>query len=261
MSRRLSVVLSFFVAISLAVTVVESAGEAEEPRSPQDKILWANKEKQRAMFIPQSLLQGPLSDLPVDESSLRGLKHRLKVQRHPELFPKELPFGRVAECRQESGSASPGSAANAMDLTTLLASSDVVWIGTIVDIEPGVEPRLVAAVEVAYVQLEEIFRLRPGASAPSSERSTAVMFGGAKVSVSGTVLCDEGAPGFYEPRVGDRILLGGSILTEDPRVFQGYVFPLKGNTIRLQPYSLLEPDSGPQQLDALRARLQEVVRE
>lgn len=260
---RMSFVLSLLIATSVALGPGAPAREKEESvdRDPRGKILWANKEKQRAMFIPQSLLQRPLDELPLDESSLRGLEHRLEVQRHPELFPEDLPAGRVAKCRQRSTPSSMGSASKTMDLATLLVGKDVVWIGTIVDLESGVDPRLVAAVEAAYVRLDEIVRLRPGARAPSSQWPMVKMFGGARVSIGGTVLCDEELPGFYQPRVGDRLLLGGTVLPEEPRVFQGEVFPLEGNTVRLQPFSFLEPDSGPRDLGALKSRLEEVAQE
>lgn len=238
-------------------------GDITDRTDLPQRMIWSSIEKQRPLFIPQDLLASlSLEKLPLSEREKKDLELRLEYQRHPELYPKQIPSGRLAECRERASSGGQGSAPQAKDFAELLGDTEVAFVGTIERVEAGLDPRLIEAVEMAFVRVDKVVHRQKGVEAAQEESTVAILSPGGRITIEGTVLCDDRREGFYHPRPGDRILAAGWIGEEDERFIDGaYVFPLDGEEIHVQPYAFLRKDAESGVLQTLPSRLEEVREE
>jgi hypothetical protein len=255
---------------ALAVLVIawtafaDGGGEDTDLRRElAQRVIWSSVEQQRPLFIPADLLNSlPLQELPLNETDRGALERRLEYQRHPELYPKQIPSGRLAECRERASSGGQGSAPQAKGFAELMTDTDVAFVGTIERVEAGFDPRLVAVVEMAFVRVDEVIHRANEITSVVPKAVVAIRLEGGRIEIEGTVLCDEVPEGFDRPKVGDRVLAAGWIGPGDPRFLEGaYVFPLDGDSIRVQPYAFLEEDADPGVLRTLSVRMKQAARD
>lgn len=239
---------------------------ADQPREKADlggQIVWMADDQRRPLFIPQSVLDRvALERLPLSEDERGFFARRLDRQRRPELYQMQYPGHRVPLCEQHSTPGAQGSASNATDLASLMARSEAVFAGEISSVESGIDPRRFEVAQLAFIKIEEVMACRSKLRCPNEKELVEILFRGGSVNIGGTTLCDEGTRGFYQPKEGDRILVGGHVGGEGEGLFSAErVFPLQGSEIVPQPYESLVEGRCSQTIQDLKYRMTEIRKE
>jgi hypothetical protein len=198
-------------------------------------ILWANQTHSKALFIPGPLVASRMI-LPVDLSSQNHLDLRLARE------PKS-----ASPCDLLEPSTGQGTLPDATGLEELVTSSEVAVVGRIVSTEPGWDARLRRV--VTKVNLEVT---RPIKGTLKAGSKIDFLSPGGSMLLAGKSICTSPRRGFYQPRVGDEILVSAEPSAADSRLLESpYVFPLREGKVQPEPYPALLAKEKPISLNAL----------
>jgi hypothetical protein len=198
-------------------------------------ILWADQMHSRALFVPAPLVASGMA-LPVDDSS----------QSHLDLRRIGEPKG-ASPCDFLEPSMGQGTLSNASDLKNLVISSPVAVVGKILSTEPGWDARLRHV--VTKVNLEVTHSLKGPLNVGGQ---VDFLSPGGSMFLADKRVCTSPRKGFYQPRVGDEIVVAAEPSTADSRLLESpYVFPLSRGKIQPEPYPALLSEQKPLALSKL----------
>lgn len=244
-----------FVASMLILTTGASLGApgGEEGSSDLQKtlearVLWGDAEHQVPMFIPQRLLETtPLDELPID------YVRRDFLESEVEKFQDERWGYR---CNSSDDESEQGADEVTFTFEEQLRRFPEVVVGQIEYVVPGWSVHHMRVAEAAYVRVEEILRDEGARLAQSGGMVLGVLFIGGKTVVGNTTLCEERRKGLYQPVTGDRIVVAGELLAEEPPFLHASLrFPVVKGDVLAQPYSALRADQRSRPVDQLREGL------
>lgn len=200
-------------------------------------IIWADEKHRRPLFIPQALLASGMA-LPL----------KFSLQDHLDLRLLGRPRG-ASTCDYLEPSIGQGTLPDASDLKDLVTSSPVAVVGKIVRTEPGWDVRLRHVVTKVHLEVtvplkgtftigSKIDFLSPGGSMRLADKD----------------LCTTPRKEFYQPRVGDEVVVSAEPSVANPRLLESpYVFPLSEGKVQPEPYPDLLPEQKPILLSTLLA--------
>jgi hypothetical protein len=199
-------------------------------------ILWANHH--RGLFIPEPLVASRMV-LPVELSSRKYLDLRLAGE------PKSAKS--ASPCDFLEPSTGQGTLPNASSLKDLVASSQVAVVGKIVSTEPGWDARLRHVVTKVNLQVTH-----PLKGALNAGSTIDFLSPGGSMALADRRICTSPRRGFYQPRVGDEIVVAAETSAADSRLLESpYVFPLSEGMVQPEPYPALLAKQKPLSLSKL----------
>lgn len=197
------------------------------------RILWENAEHTAAAFIPEKVLhEKQLSELPLSENTRPLLEGALYFRRN---YPPRIPVSMKENPCEVLGKADPaGSYRHAKSLDELIADTPVALVGKVVEIVPGWLTTLAHAGKAVYFVVDTILKA-PEEAVKLGDIRAFEKYGG-EITLDGVRLCTEAVPGFYSPRLADRILLVGAMFPYDELRLVGTTFPIEKDLVLIQPY-------------------------
>jgi hypothetical protein len=230
---------TFFRVSLLVVTACSCVTMPSRAEDPFRRIIWNDELHTVAAFIPADVMSSmPITQLPLGQREKEALQFKVELYRDPPApgigsgWPQGLP-----EC-MPSGYPLPTTAPDpdAWSLEAEIARADVTLIGEVVALVPGWYAPLSTPAAMAYVHVTRVLadvggRLSPG-------QLVAVQTPNARLEIDGVVLCSESAAEqFYQPQVGDLILITGYPWPADPDwIHNNKRFQIVNGMIRPQPY-------------------------
>jgi len=166
---------------------------------------------------------------------------------------KSLREGAGGRCMPRPTPPAAGSAPDAAGYDDLVRRVPLAFVGTVATVDLGYSPWYGAVSRLISVRVDQVIsthqsRLELG------EMVSYIAIGGT-IAYDGSKVCSPHDAGFHQPEPGDRLLVLGGRLTEEPNLFAAtFVFPLEGSTIKAQPYAALKL-AGDAMLDALLSSL------
>jgi hypothetical protein len=259
---RLAKWIRWRVAVAAAIFLLLPIAEAETPHvgatpprvgeAAEDlatRILWVDQAHMRAIFIPQRVLE----NIPIDELPLSSFdRHHLREQ--VENFAK----GRRGCDYPDQAQEEQGSASKTYLLDELISYYPAAIVGVVQRIEAGWSILNLHAAEVAYVLVEEVVFERQGGRAPEKGAVVGAIYPGGSTVVGRTPVCQEREEAYYEPAVGDSVLLVGGLPPEGDSLHyvENMSFPIsKEGAVFSQPYMNLDKEERWRALDELRPAL------
>jgi hypothetical protein len=198
-------------------------------------ILWANETHSRALFVPEALVASSMM-IPVD----------LYSQKHLDLRRSEEPKN-ASPCDFLEPSMGQGTLPDASRLEDLVTSSQIAVVGKIVSTEPGWDARLRRVVTKVTLEVE-----RPLKGGLKTGNKTDFLSPGGSMRLADKRVCTSPRRGFYQPRVGDEIVISAKPSASDSRLLESpYVFPLSGGKVQPEPYPALRAEQKPLLLSKL----------
>jgi len=174
--------------------------------------------------------------LPVDLSSQNHLDVRLAGKAKSAL-----------SCDFLEPSMGQGTLPDASGLKDLVTSSQVAVVGKIISTEPGWDARLSHVVTKVNLEVTRPLKgtLRVGSRID-------FLSPGGRMLLADKSMCTTPRRGFYQPRVGDEIVVYAEPSDGDPRLLESpYVFPLRGGKVQPEPYPALLSEQKPLPLSKL----------
>lgn len=199
-------------------------------------ILWANQAHSKALYIPEALVASRMI-LPVDLSSQNHLDLRLTGTSSKSAPP----------CDFLEQSMGQGTLPDASRLEDLVTSSRVAVVGRIVSTEPGWDARLRRVVTKVDIEVK-----LPIKGALNIGSQVDFLSPGGSMLLAGKSVCTLPRSGFYQPRVGDEVVVSAEPSAADSRLLESpYVFPLREGKIQPEPYPALLSQQKPIALSQL----------
>jgi hypothetical protein len=198
-------------------------------------ILWADETHSRALFIPEKLLASKLL-LPVELSAQKHLDLRLAEKRQS-----------ASPCDSLESSPGQGTLPDAGTFSDLVAASPIALVGKVVSTEPGWDARERHVVTKVNVEVQ-----RPLKGTLKAGSTIDFLSPGGNMLLAGKSVCTSPRRGFYQPRVGDQIVVSAELSVSDSRLLEApYVFPLVRGEVQPEPYPALSAKQKPQSLTKL----------
>ena len=198
-------------------------------------ILWSDQRHSKALFVPETLLASKML-LPVDLSSQKNLD--LRLERGPKM---------ASRCDFLEPSMGQGTLPDASNLMDLVTSSQAAVVGRIVNTESGWDARMRRV--VTKVELEVSLSLKGPFLAGTK---VAFLSPGGSMLLAGKNICTSPRKGFYQPQVGDQIVVSAEPSAANSRLLEyPYVFPLSEGKIQPEPYPALRAEQSPVSLSEI----------
>ncbi len=207
--------------------------------------LWEKADRSVARFVPAKLLEREdWQRLPLGAEGRENL--RVWVEDVPQR--RDVTFsGRPPECTYEPSPPPAGSDPDRTSLPGLLNRFPLGVLGEVVATTVGWDlssKRVVRRVDVVPLEF-----LRDTTGAGRAGGTLSFLEVGGDMTLRGARICTRPAPGFHRYQVGEELLLLGTPALTEPRLITGQlVFPVDGEEVRSQPYSLLAPTAMPGRL-------------
>lgn len=243
----------------LATTPAPPAGGVEQAQGElakrdqldlREQVLSFGPGASNLLFVPESkLADTSLETAPVSDTERQYLRSVVEKFRDPRWGSRCQP--------NRSEPPVQGSAEDTRTFEDVLRDQEIVFVGTIVEIVPGWSCWTGQVARMAYVEVQEILRIAEHEPGVTPGRVLGILFKGGSTRIAGTQICEEVRPGFYQPVLGDQVVVGGKVLEADENFFYRRVlFPVLGGEILAQPYTDLAKDEIALDLRRLGRRLE-----
>jgi hypothetical protein len=220
-----------------------SSGTVDPRPLPENEIFWEDSGHRSAFFISERLLnEWPWDALAMDPARRKEMEARVSAPlRGTEFYYPNRPS---RECVTDLHTGIGEPHRQAVGFVEFVRQKPVALMGRVLSVIPGWNIPYSYASSMVEVRVEEIFKTQKGWPQVGNRFFYEQKRG--TVTVQGHRLCTEAQRGqeTYRAAVGDLIFLAGPgryiDYPEDARLAAGAIWPVSGNEIEPQPYSMIE---------------------
>jgi hypothetical protein len=253
-----------FFSLPLPLLAIPPASSPPQPQArpteapPQEEIFWHDSEHRSALFVSERLLnQWPWGGLALNPDRRKELEERVSAPLQGTRY--YAPNRLYPECVTDLHSGIGNPYPQAIDFVDFVRQKPMALLGRVVRITPGWNVPYSYASSMVELRVEEVVKAQGGWPAVDAHVFYEQKWG--SITVKDHRLCTDTSGGEgHRAVLGELVFLAGRGRdANDPRLALGADWPVSGNEIEPQPYSMIAEPRTAISIPQLRLRLQQSV--